>query len=76
MSVDEYYEDFTQQEADFLIDMYESISRIVGEERPVTLVGIAHHLNVRAIELSDYLPQIITILDQVEQENKIRQGAN
>lgn len=76
MGINDYYEEITQAEADFLIDIYETVSRIVLAGRPVTLVGIAYDLKIKPTELSDYLPQIVTILDRVEQEYEIRQGGD
>lgn len=73
MALNDYYEEITESEADFIIDLYETISILVRCGRPVTLVGIAHKLNIKPTELSDYLPQIVTILDKVEEEYQIQQ---
>jgi hypothetical protein len=74
MGINDYYEEITESEANFLIDIYESVSSIVRSGRPVTLVGIAYKLNIKPTELADYLPQIVTILDKVEEEYEIRQS--
>lgn len=73
MPTNDYYEQITEQEANFLIDLYEAVSDIVFAGRPVTLVGIAYILHVKPKELADYLPQITHILDKVEQQYKIQQ---
>ena len=72
MALYNYYEDITESEADFIIDLYKCISKLVRNGRPVTLVGLAYELGIRAIELSDYLPQIVLILDKVEEEYQVR----
>ena len=74
MALNEYYQEITQLEADFLIDLYQSISKLIREGRDITLVGVAHDMGVKTKELYDYLPQIVTILDKVEQEYKVQQG--
>ena len=72
MGIENYYEEITESEANFLIDMYEAVSNIVREGRSVTLVGLAYELDVKPTELSDYLPQIILILDRVEEEYQVQ----
>lgn len=73
MPFDYTYEEITNDEADFIISLYKVISRLVREERAVTLVGLAYELNIRTDELSDYLMLITSILDKVEEEYQIRQ---
>lgn len=68
------YEEITSEEADFIIALYEVISRLVQEKRSVTLVGLAYELNISTNELSDYLMLITSILDKVEEEYQVRQG--
>lgn len=70
------YEEITSEEADFIIALYEVISRLVQEKRSVTLVGLAYELNISTNELSDYLMLITSILDKVEEEYQVRQGEN
>jgi hypothetical protein len=74
MPLDYTYEEITSDEADFIISLYEIISRLVREERAVTLVGLAYELNIKTSELSDYLMLITSILDKVEEEYQIQQG--
>ena len=71
MSLDNYYEDLTPDEADFILDIYEVIDRMVYNGYPVTLVGLGYELGVKPQELSDYLPTIIQILNKVEQEYEV-----
>ena len=74
MPLDYTYEEITSDEADFIISLYEVISRLVREGRSVTLVGMAYELNIETSELSDYLMLITSILDKVEEEYQIQQG--
>lgn len=73
MSIDRYYEDLTNEEADFILDIYKVIDRMVLNQQPVTLVGMGHYLGVNPQELADYLPTIIQILNKVEEEYSIQQ---
>lgn len=72
MSLDQYYEELTPDEADFILDIYNVIDRMVLDGRPVTLVGLGYELGVNPHELSDYLPTIIQILNKVEEEYEVR----
>lgn len=72
MSFDQHYEELTSDEADFILDIYRVIDRMVLDGRPVTLVGMAYELDVNPQELSDYLPTIIQILNKVEEEYEVR----
>jgi hypothetical protein len=72
--MDNYYEILSQDEADFLIELYEQIRvRVINREN-VTLVGIARNMKVRPSELADYMPEILSMLTSLE--NEIRQGAD
>jgi len=71
MGINDYYEEITQAEADFLIDVYQAVSKIIYSGRAVTLVGISYELNVKPTELSDYLPQIVTMCDKIEEEYEV-----
>ena len=72
--MDDYYEILSEDEADFLIELYEQIRvRVINREN-VTLVGIARNMKVRPSELADYMPQILSMLTSLE--NEIRQGAD
>lgn len=70
--MDEYYEILTKDEADFLIELYERIRYRIVNRIPVTLVGVAKEMNVRPAELADYLPEILAMLNSLEDE--IRQA--
>lgn len=70
--MDDYYEILSEDEADFIIELYEQIrTRVINGEQ-VTLVGIAKNMKVRPSELADYMPQILSMLTSLE--NEIRQG--
>lgn len=68
MAFDDYYEELTSDEADFLLDLHDVIKRLVRDSYPITLVRLAYELGVKTQELSDYLPIIITMLNKVEEE--------
>lgn len=72
MPLDQHYEDLTSDEADFILDIYRVIDRMVLDGRSVTLVGLGHKLGVNPQELTDYLATIIQILNKVEEEYEIR----
>ena len=72
MFFEKYYEDLTNDEADFILDIYNVVDRLVSNYQPVTLVLLGHELGVEPNELSDYLAIIITILNKVEQEYEVR----
>ncbi len=66
--INQYYEDLTEDEADFILDLYEVINRLVYNGYPVTLIRLEFELGIRTAELSDHLPLILTILNKVEKE--------
>ena len=68
MNFDRHYEDITDTEANFILDIYEAIDALVYNGKPVTLIRLAYELGVSSEELSDYLPTIITILNKVEEQ--------
>ena len=72
MFFEKYYEDLTNDEADFILDIYNVVDRFVSNYEPVTLVRLGHELGIEPNELSDYLAIIITILNKVEQEYEVR----
>lgn len=72
MNFDRHYEDITDTEANFILDIYESIDALVYNGKPVTLIRLAYELGVSSEELSDYLPTIITILNKVEEQYEVR----
>lgn len=66
--MEDYYEIITDQEADFLIDLYEVIKLMMNEEEKVTLKNISQRMNVSTLELTDYLAEILSIQDDIEKE--------
>lgn len=72
--MDDHYEIITNDEADFLINLYEEIRVRVFNDEKVTLVGISKSLDIKPSELIEYLPQILQMLNAVEGE--VRQGKN
>jgi hypothetical protein len=72
MEINDHYEDITSSEADIIIDLYDTIKKLVQQDKDVTLVRLGWELNIKPSELSDYLYIIIQILDSVEKEFEVR----
>jgi hypothetical protein len=68
MKIDEPYNEITDSEADFIISLYETIRRLVLDENKITLVRLGYELNIKPSELSDYLFDIVRIVDKIEEE--------
>jgi len=68
MKIDEPYNGITDSEADFIISLYETIRRLVLDENKITLVRLGYELNIKPSELSDYLFDIVRIVDKIEEE--------
>ena len=71
---EDYYEIMTSDEANFIIELYESIKYRFDKKQPITLVGIGKDLRVRPTELADYLPDILAILTNIEKEEVLQRG--
>lgn len=77
MLIEEKYEDLTDAEANLILDLYRVINDLVYFSQPVTLVRLGYELDIKPIELSDYLAVIVSILNKVEEEYaEIRQSSN
>ena len=77
MLIEEKYEDLTDAEANLILDLYRVINDLVYFSQPVTLVRLGYELDIKPIELSDYLAIIVSILNKVEEEYaEIRQSSN
>jgi len=74
MPLDETYNEITSAEADFLISLYEHIRELILNDEKVTLVRLGYELNIKSEELSDYLFDIVRIVDHIE--NEVRQKDN
>ncbi len=74
MKIDEPYNEITDSEADFIISLYDTIRRLVLDENKITLVRLGYELDIKPSELSDYLFDIVRIVDQIEEE--VRQRKN
>ncbi len=72
MKIDETYDEITSTEADFIITLYEKIRELIVSGNKITLVRLGYELNIKSSELSDYLFEIVRIVDHIEEE--IRQG--
>ena len=74
MAINDTYQDITSEEADFIITLYETIRKLIVGGEKVTLVRLGYELNIKSEELSDYLFEIVRIVDSIEEE--IRQTTN
>ena len=72
MNLNEHYEEITDSEANFIIDLHDTIDELVRRDIPVTLVRLGFELVVSATELNDYVHLIISILDKVEEKYSVR----
>lgn len=68
MKIDEPYDEITQSEANFIILLYETIRKLIIQGDKVTLVRLGYELDLTSSELSDYLFEIVRIVDHVEAE--------
>lgn len=59
------YEEITQMETDFLLDLYEAVKTLAESSTTVTLPKISAIVGVRPKELMDYLPYIIQMEKQL-----------
>ena len=74
MAINDTYQEITSEEADFIITLYEIIRKLIVGGEKVTLVRLGYELNIKSEELSDYLFEIVRIVDSIEEE--IRQTTN
>ncbi len=58
------YEQITDMETDFLLEIYDAITTIVNEGGKVSLLRLSKIVRVSPRELTDYLPEIV----QMERE--------
>ena len=72
MDIDQPYNEITPSEADFIITLYEKIRELILNGNKVTLVRLGYELNVKSEELSDYLFEIVRIVDHIEEEVRQR----
>ena len=72
MDIDQPYNEITPSEADFIITLYATIRRLIFDGHKVTLVRLGYELNLKSEELSDYLFEIVRIVDHIEEEVRQR----
>lgn len=72
MDIDQPYNEITPSEADFIITLYEKIRELILDGNKVTLVRLGYELNLKSEELSDYLFEIVRIVDHIEEEVRQR----
>jgi hypothetical protein len=54
----QFYEEITDMETDFLLELYEAITVLIVNGDKVSLPNISRIVNVSPKELMDYLPEI------------------
>ena len=72
MNLNDYYEQITDAEADFILDLHQVIDKLVRYDVPVTLVRLGFELGIKPAELGDHIQLILSILDKVEEKYAIR----
>jgi len=72
MNLNEYYEEITESEADFILDLHRVIDELVKRNIPITLVRLGFELDIKPSELGDYIQIILSILDKVEEKYSIQ----
>ena len=68
MNLNDQYEQITDDEANFILDIHEAVDKLVRHNIPVTLVRLGFELNITPSELGDYIHIIVSILDKVEEK--------
>jgi len=68
MNFNDQYEQITDDEANFILDIHEAVDKLVRHNIPVTLVRLGFELNITPSELGDYIHIIVSILDKVEEK--------
>jgi hypothetical protein len=71
MNLNDQYEQITDDEANFILDIHEAVDKLVRHDIPVTLVRLGFELNITPSELGDYIHIIVSILDKVEEKYSV-----
>jgi len=71
MNFNDQYEQITDDEANFILDIHEAVDKLVRHDIPVTLVRLGFELNITPSELGDYIHIIVSILDKVEEKYSV-----
>ena len=71
MNFNDQYEQITDDEANFILDIHEAVDKLVRNNVPVTLVRLGFELNITPSELGDYIHIIVSILDKVEEKYSV-----
>lgn len=71
MDLNQFYEEITDAEANFIIELHQVIDELVRRDIPVTLVRLGFELDIKPVELQDYLQLILSILKEVEEKYSI-----
>jgi hypothetical protein len=60
------YEEITDMETDFLLQLYEAVTHLVVDRQKVSLLNISKIVKVSTKELMDYLPEITEMQRQID----------
>jgi hypothetical protein len=71
MNLNDQYEQITDDEANFILDIHQAVDKLVRHDIPVTLVRLGFELNITPSELGDYIHIIVSILDKVEEKYSV-----
>jgi len=71
MNFNDQYEQITDDEANFILDIHQAVDKLVRHNIPVTLVRLGFELNITPSELGDYIHIIVSILDKVEEKYSV-----
>jgi hypothetical protein len=71
MNLNDQYEQITDDEANFILDIHQAVDKLVRHNIPVTLVRLGFELNITPSELGDYIHIIVSILDKVEEKYSV-----
>jgi hypothetical protein len=71
MNFNDQYEQITDDEANFILDIHQAVDKLVRHNIPVTLVRLGFELHITPSELGDYIHIIVSILDKVEEKYSV-----
>jgi len=60
------YEEITETEVNFILDLYEAVSTLHKKGEKISLIALSAITRVSPSELSDYLPYIISMEEQLD----------
>ena len=69
-SQDNSYEEITDMETNFILELYEAVAGLVSRGEKVSLLRISKIVRVSPRELTDYLPEIVEMERQLGLPNE------